>query len=181
MHFAAFTSNANQPRPALTWLSAQFCPADSAVRSVKTKTFCRPQQQKEKKMEEPNEEKFISMCMECEQTFYDEHIYKVHACYPIDSMVEPSLDYQMLPIKEEKIEEEEQIDFLCNEQINEEIDIKEEKMDAEDEPEADSSESELVIANVQSLQNVQQEFGNYFSNIIISIQGMIKQEIIFIL
>ena len=42
-------------------------------------------------MEEPNEEKFISMCMECEQTFYDEHIYKVHACYPIDSMVEPSL------------------------------------------------------------------------------------------
>ena len=113
-------------------------------------------------MEEPNEEKFISMCMECEQTFYDEHIYKVHACYPIDSMVEPSLDYQMLPIKEEKIEEEEQIDFLCNEQINEEIDIKEEKMDAEDEPEADSSESELVIANVQSLQNVQQEFGNYF-------------------
>ena len=120
-------------------------------------------------MEEPNEEKFISMCMECEQTFYDEHIYKVHACYPIDSMVEPSLDYQMLPIKEEKIEEEEQIDFLCNEQINEEIDIKEEKMDAEDEPEADSSESELVIANVQSLQNVQQEYGNFFSNIIISI------------
>ena len=36
---------------------------------------------------------------------------------------------------------------------------------AEDEPEADSSESELVIANVQSLQNVQQECGNYFSNI----------------
>merc|ERR1712238_415851 len=96
------------------------------------KTFCRPQQQKEntltEKMEEPNEEKFISMCMECEQTFYDEHIYKVHACYPIDSMVEPSLDYQMLPIKEEKI-------------------------DAEDEPEAGSSESELVIADVQSLQN----------------------------
>ena len=116
-------------------------------------------------MEEPNEEKFISMCMECEQTFYDEHIYKIHACYPIDSMVEPSLDYQMLPIKEEKIEEEEQIDFLCNEQIEDEIDIKEEKMDAEDEPEADSSESELVIANVQSLQNVQQERGNYFSNI----------------
>ena len=130
-------------------------------------------------MEEPNEEKFISMCMECEQTFYDEHIYKIHACYPIDSMVEPSLDYQMLPIKEEKIEEEEQIDFLCNEQIEEEIDIKEEKMDAEDEPEADSSESELVIANVQSLQNVQQEFGNYFSNIIISIKSTTEQEIRF--
>ena len=127
-------------------------------------------------MEEPNEEKFISMCMECEQTFYDEHIYKVHACYPIDSMVEPSLDYQMLPIKEEKIEEE-QIDFLCNEQIEEEIDIKEEKIDAEDEPEADSSESELVIANVQSLQNVQQECGNYFSNINISIQATTEQKI----
>ena len=91
------------------------------------------------------------------------------------------LDYQMLPIKEEKIEEEEeQIDFLCNEQIEEEIDIKEEKMDAEDEPEADSSESELVIANVQSLQNVQQEFGNYFSNIIISLQATTNQEIRFI-
>ena len=131
-------------------------------------------------MEEPNEEKFISMCMECEQTFYDEHIYKVHACYPIDSMVEPSLDYQMLPIKEEKIEEEEQIDFLCNEQIEEEIDIKQEKIDAEDEPEADSSESELVIANVQSLQNVHEEFGNYFSNRSVSIQAMTKQEIRFI-
>ena len=130
-------------------------------------------------MEEPNEEKFISMCMECEQTFYDEHIYKIHACYPIDSMVEPSLDYQMLPIKEEKIEEEEQIDFLCNEQIEEEIDIKEEKIDAEDEPEADSSESELVIANVQSLQNVQQEYGKYFSHRIISIQATTEQEISF--
>ena len=89
------------------------------------------------------------------------------------------LDYQMLPIKEEKIEEEEQIDFLCNEQIEQEIDIKEEKIDAEDEPEADSSESELVIANVQSLQNVQQEFGNYFSNIIISIKSTTEQEIRF--
>ena len=73
--------------------------------------------------------------------------------------------WQRFTCKEEKIEEEEQIDFLCNEQIEDEIDIKEEKMDAEDEPEADSSESELVIANVQSLQNVQQERGNYFSNI----------------
>ena len=114
-------------------------------------------------MEEPHEEKFISMCMECEQTFYDEHIYKVHACYPIDSMVEPPLDYQMVPIKEEKIEEE-QIDFLCNEQIEEEIDIKEEKIDAEDEPEADSSESELVIADVQSLQNEEHNFGKSTAN-----------------
>ena len=113
-------------------------------------------------MEEPNEEKFISMCMECEQTFYDEHIYKVHACYPIDSMVEPSLDYQMVQIKEEKIDEEEQIDFLCNEQIEEEIDIKEEKIDAE--PEADSSESELVIADVQSLQNEEHNFSKSTSN-----------------
>ena len=56
-------------------------------------------------MEEPNEEKFISMCMECEQTFYDEHIYKIHACYPIDSMVEPSLDYQILPIKGKSLSE----------------------------------------------------------------------------
>ena len=69
------------------------------------------------------------------------------------------------PTNESKRPRKQSITPKSNENNCPEIDIKEEKMDAEDEPEADSSESELVIANVQSLQNVQQERGNYFSNI----------------
>ena len=130
---------------------------------------------------------YISMCMSCEQTFYDEHIYKVHACYPIDSMVE---------IKKEKTEEntkifEEDLErfkgdteryegdierFEGNTNRFEEkdnsdselviaddsmdIDIKEEYIENEN-FEEDTSESDLMIANVQSLQKIGHDLGKF--------------------